>query len=624
MNANNGIGLLLAVTVLLPFGQCDARAADRPTLPRDGTKNAVGYWPQWRGPNRDNRSSDTGLLNRWPDGGPPLCWRVDGTGDGIASLAIANGRIFTTTTYADNEFAVAVDEATGERLWATRIGPAVQENALMRWLSQRTPTIDGNRLFTFTNYGWLVSLDASIGKILWRISYPYEFGTKQGAWGFCDRPLVDGDKLICVPGGTQATIVAIDKRTGKIVWKSLLENHEASGYASTLAVETDGLRQYVAFLARGLASFAADDGRLLWRYDRIGAHFANSYTPLIVQGGLLCPNGYGSGIARLKLTRTNDKIVAQERYFTSVQLNQFEDCCVYLDGRLYAFGRGGVIMCFDAGSGKKLWTANENHARMAAVTYAGGRLYVRGNDGTVALVEADPKQYTETSRFKLPEPRDSVGSTFPVVTGGHLYVRDNDRLYCYDVRQQPRKAASVKPKIVLWTPPKDADEKPCLPGQRAANAIYVPTPHEVVEKMLAVAKVGKDDVLYDLGSGDGRILIEAAKTQQCKAIGLEIDRDLVSLSRQRVEEAKLAALIEIREADVFTADFSDATVVTVYLFPDLLKRLMPKFEKLKPGTRIVSHQFEIPGIPPKKTIVVESTETGAKHTIYLWTTPLRK
>jgi cyclopropane fatty-acyl-phospholipid synthase-like methyltransferase len=142
--------------------------------------------------------------------------------------------------------------------------------------------------------------------------------------------------------------------------------------------------------------------------------------------------------------------------------------------------------------------------------------------------------------------------------------------------------------------------------------------------MLVEAHFGKDDVLYDLGSGDGRILIEAGKKYGCKAIGVEIDRDLVTLSRERVKEAKLEKLVTIRQGDLFAADFSDATVVTVYLFPDLLKRLLPNIEKLKPGTRIVSHQFPIPDLPPEKTIVLESTETGGKHTIYFWTTPLKK
>jgi SAM-dependent methyltransferase len=415
----------------------------------------------------------------------------------------------------------------------------------------------------------------------------------------------------------------LDKRTGKLLWSKLLESHERNQYASTLLVQTSGLKQYVVYLTSGLASFAEDDGRLLWQYHR-RYNFANSYTPLIIEGGLLSPNGYNTGIARLKLTRQDKTVGAEEQYFRSTPLDPFEDSCMLVDGRLYAFKAGGVVACIDAGDGKDLWTARGSGSGKVAGTYADGRLYLRWVNGTVALVEASPKAYVEAGRFPLPEARNSVGCTLPVVTGGRLYLRDNDRLYCYDVRQHPAGAPPPKPTVVQWTPPKYADPEPRKPGQRAADAIFVPTPQDVVAKMLAAAHIGKDDVVYDLGSGDGRILIAAAKEYQCKAIGVEIDRDLVTLSRKRVEEAKLDKLVAIREADIFAADFNDATVVTVYLFPRLLKRLMPKFEQLKPGTRIVSHQFPIPDVPPDKTLIVESAETGAKHTVYLWTTPLKK
>jgi hypothetical protein len=261
--------LLFAITLLL--GQGAIHAADKPMLGRDGAN--AGNWPQWRGPKRDNRSGDVGLLLKWAEGGPPLSWRIDGLGDGIASIALADGRIFTSTTYGENEFAVALDAETGQRLWATRIAAAVPEQPLMRWLSQRTPTVDGSRLFIFTNNAWLICLDAISGEVVWRVSYPSEFGTQRPMWGFCDRPLVDGDKLICAPGGTLATLVALDKRTGKVIWKKLLESRERNGFASTLMIQTAGLKQYVAFLAKGIASFAADDGRLLWRSGSIRPAF---------------------------------------------------------------------------------------------------------------------------------------------------------------------------------------------------------------------------------------------------------------------------------------------------------------------------------------------------------------
>ena len=448
--------LLVAIMIPLLLGQHAIRGVDGPMLGRDGAK--AGCWPQWRGPDRQNRSGDVGLLQKWPEGGPPLSWRVDGLGDGIASIALADGRAFTSTTYGENEFAVALDEETGQRLWATRIAAAVPEQPLMRWLSQRAPTVDGDRLYVFTNNGWLLCLNSITGDIVWRISYPSEFGTPPGNWGFCDRPLVDGEKLICAPGGTQATVVALDKRTGKVLWKKLLDTRERNQYAATLLVETGGLKQYVAFLTQGLASFAADDGRLLWRYYR-RYNLANSYTPLIVKGGLLSPNGYGSGIARLKLTRRDNSVTAEEQYYKAMPLDPFEDSSMLVDGRLYAFRGGGIVMCIDSSDGKVLWTVRGNGGKVAG-TYADGRLYLRWSNGAVALVECSPKEYIEAGRFKLFEPRDSIGCTLPVVAGGHLYVRDNDRLYCFDVRQHPADALPRKPAVVEWTPATYTDPEP--------------------------------------------------------------------------------------------------------------------------------------------------------------------
>jgi outer membrane protein assembly factor BamB/precorrin-6B methylase 2 len=597
-------------------------AVDAASARRFGDEAA--HWPQWRGSKRDNRSSDTGLLASWPADGPPLAWRVDGLGDGIASVALANDRIFTCTTYRSGEYAFALDEATGERLWATRVGSAVEENLLMRWLGQRTPTVDGNRLYAFTNAGWLVCLEADTGSVLWRVSYPHEFGARPGNWGFCDRPLVDGERLVCVPGGSSSTLAVLDKRSGKVIWTKLLEHRESAAYGAPLIVETDGLKQYVAFLHRGLVSFAADDGRLLWRYDRIANGIGNSYTPIALADGLLCPNGYGRGVARLKLTRRNSDIVYEEVYFQPETLDPFEDSTVVVDGRLYAFRTGGLLQCFNVADGARLWgPVRRGGSGKAAGTYADGHLYIRWEDGTLGLVQTHASEYVESGRFKLGDPRKSLGSTFPVVAGGRLYVRDNDRLYCYDVTQHPADMPAPKTRFVKLAEP-NAPPNADVSTPRGPSAIFVPTPSDVVERMLTAAGVRKDDVVYDLGSGDGRIVIEAARKYGCRAVGLEIDRDLVSLSRERARESKVEKLVTIGEADLFARDFNDASVVAVYLYPQLLKRLLPKFDQLRPGTRIVAHQFEIPDVRPEKTIVVESKETGAKHTIYVWTIPLNK
>jgi len=241
----------------------------------------------------------------------------------------------------------------------------------------------------------------------------------------------------------------------------------------------------------------------------------------------------------------------------------------------------------------------------------------------VTLMQPNPTEYVEKSRFMLPNPRNSLGSTFPVVAGGHLFIRDNDRLYCYDVSQQASGPKRTEPRLVALTAPRDPRPKP-PEGQRVPDAIFVPTPSDVAARMLVLANVAKGDVVYDLGSGDGRLLIEAAKQYGCRAVGIEIKHELCELSRERARQAEVSRLVTIREEDLFQSNFDDATVVAIYLFPGLLERLKPKFEQFKPGTRIVSHQFAIPGITPDETVTMQSSETGDRHTIYLWTAPLKK
>src|SRR5436190_10833543 len=193
------VAIALLIAVSFPaHGQTDA--PERPG----------GFWPQWRGSARDNRSTDTGLMQSWPVGGPPLAWHVKGLGDSISPVTVAGGRVLTTTTYGDNEYGLALAERTGELLWRVRIGPANPENRIMRSVAQRTPTIDGERAYFFTTGGILICLEAASGLEIWRCDYTESFGSKMGTWGWCDRPFVDGDSIITCPGGATATVARLN------------------------------------------------------------------------------------------------------------------------------------------------------------------------------------------------------------------------------------------------------------------------------------------------------------------------------------------------------------------------------------------------------------------------------
>jgi tRNA G37 N-methylase Trm5 len=235
------------------------------------------------------------------------------------------------------------------------------------------------------------------------------------------------------------------------------------------------------------------------------------------------------------------------------------------------------------------------------------------------LVEATPKTYLEKGTFTIPEHKPSRGATFPVIAGGRLFLRDNNWLFCYDVREEALKEPRSKPKLVeLRIPTKKPREK----VGKGLRSVFVSTPHDVVERMLELAEVNKLDVVHDLGSGDGRIVIAAARKYGSRAIGYEIDKELVTLSREQAAKAGVVDRVTIEHGDIFKVDLHQADVIAVYLLPEQLEKLIPQLKKLKPGSRIVSHQFQIPGVKPDKTIEVKSAEDGDGHTIHLWTAPL--
>ena len=582
----------------------------------------AGNWPQWRGPNRDNRSSDTGLLKIWPEGGPPLEWSVEGLGEGIASVSVANGRIYTVGHIEEKEYVTALEERTGQRIWVTPIGRrigAVENSQLMRWLSQRTSTVDGDRLYAVRADAQLVCLACADGRELWRKDFAQEFGTGPRIWGFCDRPLVEGDKLICTPGGSEATIVALDKVSGEVVWKTLIGDGELGAYGAMVIAEVDGIRQYVTFLDRGLVGVAADDGRLLWRYDRIANGTANSYTPIVLDDVVLAANGYGTGLARLKLHREETGVRCREVYFQRHAFDAFQDSTVIAEGHLYCCVGPGILTSIELQAGEIVWRTRDTGNGKSAVTWSDDHLYVRHSDGTVALVEANPAKCVIKGTFPIPDHMESIGSTFPVVTGGRLYLRDDNRLFCYDIREGT--PPGEKPGRIVLDTPTDSSEAPDG-SDRVPKPIFVPTPEDVVARMLELAEAKKDDLVVDLGSGDGRIVIAAAKTYGCTAVGYEIDEELVQLSRERIGEQRLGELATIEQQDMYTADLSEVDIVAVYVYSTALEKMKPQFAKLKPGARIVSHFFEIPGLKPEKVVEVESEETGSTHKVLLYTVPL--
>jgi outer membrane protein assembly factor BamB len=398
---------------------------------------AVNEWPQWRGPNRDGVSPDTNLQSSWPQDGPALAWKAAGLGKGFASVVIAGGRIFTTGDRDDAQKIIALDAATHQVVWTAPMGKADGDG------SRGTPTVDGELVYAISRHGDLVCVEAATGKERWRKNFGRDFGGQMmSGWGYSESPLVDGDKLVCTPGGKDAMMVALNKKTGEVIWKCTMPDigtrgKDGAGYSSIVAADVSGIRQYVQIVGRGAIGVAATDGRFLWGYNRVANDVANIPTPLVLGDHVFCSTGYktGSALVKLMLTEDGKGIKAQEVYFLGPDtLENHHGGVVRVGDYLYA-GHGtnaGKPVCLEIKSGKVKWSEPAIGGGSAAVVYADKHIYFRYDDGTVALVEATPEKFILTGKFKVSTEKGPKWA-HPVVLGGKLYLRDNDTLLCYDV-----------------------------------------------------------------------------------------------------------------------------------------------------------------------------------------------
>jgi outer membrane protein assembly factor BamB len=402
--------LLVAILALLMFaGQA---------LAQSGVN-----WPQWRGPNRDGISKETGLLKQWPAEGPPLAWKTIGAGRGYSSFSISDGRLYTMGLRGDREFIVAFDLATGKEAWATAHGSAFRND---RGDGPRgTPTVDGDRIYALGGNGDLSALEARTGKVVWTKNVLKQFGGSNITWGISESPLVMGNKVLVNAGGPGASIVALNKTDGSVIWKS---QSDAAGYSSGIPVEINGVTQVVFFTAQRAVGLDVKDGRLLWEYAKPSNDVANVATPIVRANRVFISSDYGTGGGVVEIKPDNK---AQEIYFTKDMRNHHSSS-VLIGDHLYGFS-SAILTAMKFDTGEIAW--KDRSVGKGSLVYADGHLYCFSENGVVGLVEATPAGYKEKGRFRIAQ--DSLPTwTHPVVAGGRLYLRDQDTIYAYDVREK--------------------------------------------------------------------------------------------------------------------------------------------------------------------------------------------
>lgn len=407
-----------------------------------GTFSAGAFgadWFQWRGPNRDGIAVEKGLAAKWKEAGPPLVYQSEGLGRGMSSLVIGDGKIYTLGESDGKVQLICCDVANGRIVWKTPFGNS-------KGAPNGTPTLDldNNRVYAVSFDGLLVCCDATSGEVVWKKSFQEDFGGKmESVWGYSESPLIDGDRLLCTPGAADAMVVALDKKSGETIWKGSapqgsLRGNDGAGYSSIVISEGAGIKQYIQLVGHGVVSYDADTGNLLWNYDRIANRTANIPTPIVKDNYVFCSTGYDDGgTALLQMIKRGKKIELREVYYKTNKELQNHHGGMIMIGEFVYMGHGhnnGFPACVRWKTGENVWgRARGAGSGSAAIVAADSKLFFRYQDGTMAMIAANPRKYDLLGSFKLPT-HEGESWPHPVVWDGKLFIRDQQYLQCFDLK----------------------------------------------------------------------------------------------------------------------------------------------------------------------------------------------
>lgn len=394
------------------------------------------FWPRFHGPNGDNLSTDTGLLKEWPEEGPERLWTTTGIGEGFSGVALSGGKIFTAGNVDDKTVVTAMD-LDGKILWQADCGKAWAEDHAG---SRSTPTIDGNLVFFENPYGVIYCLNANNGKEIWNVPILEKFGSKNLHWGLAESLLVDGNHVLCLPGGPQASVVALNKKTGDTVWIAESADGDLAGYATASLIECEGLRIVLTMTSKALIGVDADRGHLLFRFPHKTNYDVNATTPIYHNGQIFITSGYGTTGSVMLQLHVDGTAASVEKLWGSRELDNHHGGVILLDGFVYGAAHqfnNSKWICLDWETGKVQYA--ERGVGKGSLTYADGMLYTWSEQRNVGLVQATPDGHPVVSRFRTPSGPEGPTWAHPVVCGGRLYLRHGDCLYAYHVMSKQAK-----------------------------------------------------------------------------------------------------------------------------------------------------------------------------------------
>jgi outer membrane protein assembly factor BamB len=394
---------------------------------QQGRATREASWPEFHGPGRTNMSPDTGLLKKWPDGGPPLLWTYNDCGDGYSGVSIAAGMIFTVGDFDDEERIIALS-MDGKLLWTAVNGAAWRGSCPG---SRSIPTYDDGLLFQMTPVGRIAAFEAPTGKEVWAVDLKERFDAQHGIWALAENVIVDGPRVLCMPGGPKGRIVALDKKTGKTLWVNT-DIEETAAYCSPAVVTHAGVRQMITLTQRSVVGVNVETGELVWSAPFVPRSPQNALTPLYHEGHVFVACGHFSGGTLLK-------IEPETRSASNVWFRRELDNChagsFLIDGRLYGCScrnGGKQFYCVDFKTGETLQT--DRTLGKVGMTWAEGMLYCIGHQGTLSLLAVTPTGFDIVSQHELKRKPANSYLAHPVVCGGRLYIRSENELLVFDVR----------------------------------------------------------------------------------------------------------------------------------------------------------------------------------------------
>lgn len=394
-----------------------------------GTSAAVtaADWNQFRGPNRDNISKETGLLDRWPEGGPARLWTATGLGKGYSAVSIVGNLVYSMGNRDGGEYIVAVNRSTGDVVWKTRNGDEYHDGTGDG--PRGTPTVADGRVYGLGGNGDLTCCDATTGDVIWHRNILKEFGGSNITWGISESVLVDDGYVICTPGGSRGTVVALNKDSGDTKWVSYVPESPQAAYASPVVATVGKAKLYVVFTSKGVVGIRATDGEPLWGQNKSSNGTANCATPLVIGKQVFSSSDYGTGAELIEINSRGTKVTSRVVY-DNKHMKNHHGGMVHINGHVYG-SSSNILTCIELRTGKPTWRQRD---LKGSVVYADGKIVFRHENGTVVLLEANSMAYRELGRFEQPDRSANRAWAHPVIVDGQLFLRDQDKLLVYDLK----------------------------------------------------------------------------------------------------------------------------------------------------------------------------------------------